>query len=206
MHNISESFSQTVVTACRAGRLYILPGKTFEGCSRWDHCFGTSFTTRGRDQIVKGIFFNQVLIKIFFSHENLHVKTSCIFVNQSIKRIKIIDYHSIKLKKYSKKWVLAILKSSCRDCSTKSSTDFAHYYLWLFSTLWRNTSHPFQNLQKIPTPPPPPHLLSASVMSPFHIFTFTWRKQHAVQIVKKLKFLLISQYQPSRCWQGLSTN
>ena len=102
VHNISESFSQTVVTACRAGRLYILPGKTFEGCSRWDHCFWTSFTTRGRDQIVKGIFFNQVLIKIFFSHENLHVKTSGIFVNQSIKRIKIIDYHSIKLKKYSK--------------------------------------------------------------------------------------------------------
>ena len=155
MHNTSESFSQIVVTARRAGRLYILPGKTFEGCSRWDHCFGTSFTTRGRDQIAKGIFFNQVLIKIFFRHENLHVKTSGIFVNQSIKRIKIIDYHSIKLKKYSKKWVLAILKSSCRDCSTKSSTDFAHYYLWLFSTLWRNTSHPFQNLQKkFQTPPP----------------------------------------------------
>ena len=51
--------------------------------------------------------------------------------------------------------MLAILKSSCHDYSIKSSTDFAHYYLWLFSTLWRNTSHPFQNLQKIPTPPPP---------------------------------------------------
>ena len=99
-----------------------------------------------------------------------------------------------------------MLKSTCRDCSTKSSTDFAHYYLWLFSTLWWNTSHPFQNLQKNSNPPPPPHLLSASVMSPFHIFTFTWRKQLAAQILKKLKFLLISQYQPSRCWQGLSTN
>ena len=51
----------------------------------------------------------------------------------------------------------------------------------------------------IPTTPPPPYLLSASVTSPFHIFTFTWRKQLAVQILKKLKFLLISQYQPSRC-------
>ena len=48
--------------------------------------------------------------------------------------------------------------------------------------------------KKIPNPPPPPHLLSASasVMSPFHIFTFTWRKQLSVQILKKLKFLLIS--------------
>ena len=209
MHNTSESFSQTVVTARRAGRLYILPGKTFEGCSRWDHCFGTSFTTRGRDQIAKGIFFNQVLIKIFFSHENLHVKTSGIFVNQSINQKNQNHRLSFyQVEKIFKKWVLAMLKSSCRDCSTKSSTDFAHYYLWLFSTLWRNTSHPFQNLQKKFQTPPPLHLLSASasVMSPFHIFTFTSRKQLAVQILKKLKFLLISQYQPSRCWQGLSTN
>ena len=96
-------------------------------------------------------------------------------INQSIKRIKIIDYHSIKLKKYSKKWVLAILKSSCRDCSTKSSTDFAHYYLWLFSTLWRNTSHPFQNLQKkFQTPPPtsPFSKCKCHVTFPYFYFHF----------------------------------
>lgn len=40
----------------------------------------------------------------------------------------------------------------------------------------------------IPTPPPPPYLLSASVMSPFHIFTFTSWKQLAVPILRKLKF------------------
>ena len=93
-----------------------------------------------------------------------------------------------------------MLKSSFRDCSTKSSTDFAHYYLWLFSTLWWNTSHQLQCKIFYSKPPPhPPYLLSASVMSPFHIFTFTSRKQLAVQILRKLKFVLISQYQPSRC-------
>ena len=40
----------------------------------------------------------------------------------------------------------------------------------------------------IPYPPPPPYLLSASVMSPFHIFTFTSWKQLAVPILRKLKF------------------
>ena len=39
----------------------------------------------------------------------------------------------------------------------------------------------------IPTPPPP-YLLSASVMSPFHIFTFPSWKQLAVPILRKLKF------------------
>ena len=175
MHNTSESFSQTVVTAPRAGRLYILPGKTFKGCSRWDHCFGTSFTTRGRDQIAKGIFFNQVLIKIFFSHENLHVKTSGIFVNQSINQKNQNHRLSFyQVEKIFKKWVLASLKSSCHDYSIKSSTDFAHYYLWLFSTLWRNTSHPFQNLQKIPTPPPtsPFSKCKCHVTFPYFYFHF----------------------------------
>ena len=98
-----------------------------------------------------------------------------------------------------------MLKSSCRDCSTKSSTDFAHYltsdYLVPCGETHLTHSKIFKKFQ-----PPPPHLLSASVMSPFHIFTFTSRKQLAVPILRKLKFLLISQYQPSRCWQGLSTN
>ena len=81
-----------------------------------------------------------------------------------------------------------MLKSSCRDCSTKSLTDFAHYYLWLFSTLWWNTSHQLQCKIFYSIPPPPPYLLSASVMSPFHIFTFTSWKQLAVPILRKLKF------------------
>ena len=116
------------------------------------------------------------------------MKTSGIFVNQSIKRIKIIEDHSIKLKKYSEN-VFAMLQSSCCDCSTKSSTDFAHYYLWLFSTLWWNTSHQLQcKIFYSKPPPPPPYLLSASVMSPFHIFTFTSWKQLAVPILRKLKF------------------
>ena len=85
--------------------------------------------------------------------------------------------------------MLAILKSSCRDCSTKSSTDFAHYYLWLFSTLCWNTSHQLQcKIFYSKRPPHPPYLLSASVMSPFHIFTFTSWKQLAVPILRKLKF------------------
>ena len=93
-----------------------------------------------------------------------------------------------------------MLKSSCRDCSTKSSTDFAHYLTSDYLVPCGKTHLTHSKIfKKIPNPPPPPHLLSASVMSPFHIFTFTWRKQLAVQILKKLKFLLISQYKPSRC-------
>ena len=99
-----------------------------------------------------------------------------------------------------------MLKSSCRDCSTKSSTDFAHYLTSDYLVPCGETHLTHSKIFKKFQPPPPPHLLSASVMSPFHIFTFTWRKQLAVQILKKLKFLLISQYKPSRCWQGLSTN
>ena len=127
------------------------------------------------------------------------MKTSGIFVNQSIKRIKIIEDHSIKLKKYSEN-VLAMLQSSCCDCSKSLQltlpTITSDYLVPCGETHLTNSSAK----SFIPNPPPsPPYLLSASVMSPFHIFTFTSWKQLAVPILRKLKFLLISQYQPSRC-------
>ena len=70
--------------------------------------------------------------------------------------------------------MLAILKSSCRDCSTKSSTDFAHYYLWLFSTLCWNTSHQLQCkiFYSKPPPPPIPPFSKSHVTFPYFYFHF----------------------------------
>ena len=50
-----------------------------------------------------------------------------------------------------------MLKSSCHDCSTKSSTDFAHYLTSDYLVPWGKTHLTHSKIfKKIPNPPPPP--------------------------------------------------
>ena len=63
-----------------------------------------------------------------------------------------------------------MLKSSCRDCSTKSSTDFAHYLTSDYLVPCGETHLTHSKIfKKIPNPPPP-HISFQQVSCHLSIF------------------------------------